>query len=622
MQSIEQSLNRIRDFTRQQRFEEAVSAAQALCATASHCREAWYLLAVNQRCLKQIDAALATLDRLEREHPQLGRLYQERGYCYLSQRDAAHATNAFEQAVSVNPALEGSWRALESLYRLQGDIAGAERIAQQLAMLQRKPQELVRAAGLVSEGELNAAEPLIHSYLQREAEDIEVRSDYAQLLMKRQKYQQAIEQLDWLIEHDPDNWAHRVLRANARAGHGDHEAALQDYESMLGTACEQDASLQVLRGHSLQAVGRQHEAIGCYRAAAAARPGFGDAYWSLANLKTHRFLDQEISDMQTALASADLATTDSIHLHFALAKALENRADYSQSWSHYSKGNALKRTQTRYRPEFLEAIANTQAQTFTPAFLKARAGVGCPESRAIFIVGLPRSGSTLVEQILASHSQVEGTQELPLLPRIVEDLQGYPHSLLQWDAERFRELGERYLQDSREFRRTDRAYFIDKMPNNFRHLGLIHLMLPNAKIIDVRREPLACSVGNLKQLYASGQEFSYDFESMARYYRTYLELMRHWDQVLPGQVLRIFHEDLVADLEYCVRRLLSFCGLGFEEACLEFHNTVRTVSTASSEQVRRPIDRGALDQWRHFEPWLQPLKEMLGDALSRYRPPH
>jgi tetratricopeptide (TPR) repeat protein len=656
MPSVEQSLNRIRDFTRQQRFEDAVSAAHALCASTADCREAWYLLAVNQRCLKQIAAALATLDRLEQEYPQLGRLYQERGYCYLSLRDAARASNAFEQAVSINPALESSWRALESLYRLRGDIPGAERIAQQLAILQRMPADLVRAAGLVSEDELDAAEPLLHACLQREAEDIEVlrllsiiaqrrgrmhdaeqwlakvrtlapdsidaRSDHALLLLERQKYQQAIEHLDWLIQHEPHNGGHRMLRANAHAGRGDHEAALHDYECLLDAASEHEAALQVLRGHSLQAVGKKHEAIASYRAAAAARPGFGDAYWSLANLKTDLFDDQEITAMQAALASADLPTTDAIHLHFALGKAWENRAAYSQSWAHYSRGNALKSAQTPYRAGFLEANTQMTRQLFTPAFLAARTSVGCADSSAIFIVGLPRSGSTLIEQILASHSQVEGTQELPLLPRMVEEIQGYPQSLATWDAERMRELGQRYLEESREFRHTDRGYFIDKMPNNFRHIGLIHLMLPNAKIIDVRREPMACCVGNFKQLYASGQEFSYDLKSMAHYYTTYLELMRHWDRVLPGQVLRIYHEDVVADIEYSVRRLLSFCGLGFEQACLQFHQTQRTVSTASSEQVRRPIDRDALGQWRHFEPWLSPLKELLDDALTRYRPPH
>jgi tetratricopeptide (TPR) repeat protein len=625
MESVEQSLNRIRDFTRQQRFDEALSAAQILCETASHCREAWYLLAVTQRCLKQIPAALATLDRLEQEYPQLGRLYQERGYCYLSQRDAARASSAFEQAVSINPALEGSWHALESLYRMRGDLPAADRIAQQRAIVQRMPPELVRAAGLVSEEELEAAEALIRSYLQREPEDAEalgLLSIVAEKWLERQRYPQASDTVDWLIQHEPQNRDHRRLHAAIRAARGDHPAALQELESLLAEDAEPDASVQVLRGHSLQALGRQQDAIASYKSAAAARPGFGDAYWSLANLKTYRFDRLEIAAMQAALTSTDLSATDAIHLHFALGSALEHRAEYLLSWEHYAMGNALKREQTFFRPESVETMTHRQEQVFTRAFVAARADVGCPDSSALFIVGLPRSGSTLIEQILASHSQIEGTQELPLLPRIVEELPGYPRSLSDWDPKRFRALGERYLEESREFRRTDRAYFIDKMPNNFRHVGLLHLMLPNAKIIDVRREPMACCVGNLKQLYASGHEFSYDPGSMARCYRTYLQLMRHWDQVLPGKVLRVFHEDVVEDTEYHVRRLLNFCGVGFEEACLEFHRTQRTVSTASSEQVRRPIDRSTLEQWRHFEPWLAPLKDLLGDALTRYRPPH
>ena len=280
-----------------------------------------------------------------------------------------------------------------------------------------------------------------------------------------------------------------------------------------------------------------------------------------------------------------------------------------------------------YRPEIVETNTRAQMEVCTAEFFASRAGVGAASDEPIFIVGLPRSGSTLLEQILASHTRVEGTQELPDIPRIAAELQGrapdldhprYPAVLTDLTAEDFKRLGERYLADTRIYR-TGKPRFIDKMPNNFRHLGLMHLMLPNARVIDARREPMACCFSNLKQLFANGQEFTYSIEDIARYYRTYLDLMQHWDRVLPGRVLRVWHEDVVDDLETSVRRILDFCGLEFQPACVEFHRTERSVRTASSEQVRQPIFREGLDQWRHFEPWLGPLQQALGDALVRYR---
>ncbi|MDB6102838.1 MAG: sulfotransferase, partial [Gammaproteobacteria bacterium] len=310
-----------------------------------------------------------------------------------------------------------------------------------------------------------------------------------------------------------------------------------------------------------------------------------------------------------------------------LGKALEDRQQYEKSFQYYARGNSLKRAESHYRPEVLELNTRLQIEVCTPALFARNEDCGVRASDPIFVVGLPRSGSTLIEQILASHSGVEGTQELADVPRIVVDLKGrdsdldnprYPAVLAGMTAEDFRRLGEKYLTDTRIYR-TGKARFIDKMPNNFRHIGLIHLMLPNAKIIDARREPMACCFGNLKQLFAQGQEFCYSVEDIARYYRTYLELMRHWDTALPGRVLRVQHEDVVDDLEGTVRRLLDYCELQFEPACIEFHKTERSVRTASSEQVRQPIYREGLDQWRHYEPWLQPLRESLGDALTRYR---
>jgi hypothetical protein len=331
--------------------------------------------------------------------------------------------------------------------------------------------------------------------------------------------------------------------------------------------------------------------------------------------------------MREQQAAPATALVDRYHLSFALGKAFEDRGAYAQSFGFYEQGNGFKRSESHYRPEHIERNTELQIEICTREFIEAHRGVGSDNADPIFIVGLPRAGSTLLEQILASHSLVQGTQELPDIPRMVMEMQGrepdmenprYPGVLAGMQREDFRRLGEKYLHDTRIYR-SDRPYFIDKMPNNFRHIGLIQLILPNARIIDARREPLACCFSNLKQLFASGQEFTYSIDDIARYYRTYLELMDHWDAVLPGRILRVHHEEVVDDLEGNVRRILDFCGLGFEPACVEFYKTERSVRTASSEQVRRPIFREGLDQWRHFEQWLAPLKEALGDALTTYR---
>jgi hypothetical protein len=331
--------------------------------------------------------------------------------------------------------------------------------------------------------------------------------------------------------------------------------------------------------------------------------------------------------MRAAEAAETTPMVDRYHLCFALGKALEDRGQYSQSFEYYARGNALKRAESHYQPELLERNTRLQIAVCTPALFARHRDSGARAIDPIFIVGLPRSGSTLIEQILASHSAVEGTHELADVPRMVVELRGrevdpdnprYPAVLAGLKAEDCQRLGEKYLNDTRVYR-TDKAHFIDKMPNNFRHLGLIHLLLPNAKIIDARREPMACCFGNLKQLFARGQEFTYSIEDIARYYRTYLELMRHWDAVLPGRVLRVHYEDVVQELEVNVRRILDYCGLEFEPACVEFHRTERSVNSASAEQVRQPLYREGVDQWRHFEPWLGSLGAALGDALERYR---
>jgi tetratricopeptide (TPR) repeat protein len=479
-------------------------------------------------------------------------------------------------------------------------------------------------------GVLDDAEVLLGAALKLVPKYHAARLDYARVLVDRQKYLQAQEEIDRLLRLEPGNRDYLSLYAAACVGLGEHEAAIALYLQLLA-APPASPELHVALGHSLKAIGRQKEATESYKAAAAARSSFGDAWWSLANLKIYRFSEDEIAHMRAGEAAPDTSPVDRCHLCFALGKAFEDRNEYPESWQYYQRGNALKRPESLYHPEIDEGNTRRQIEVCTAQFFAARAGSGVPEPDPIFIVGLPRSGSTLIEQILASHSQVEGTEELADVQRIVLELgrrgsdpdaanptdpehPGYPAVLTRLAPEDFRRLGERYMNDTRAYR-GGKPFFIDKMPNNFRHLGLIHLMLPNARIIEVRREPMACCFSNLKQLFAKGQEFTYSIEDIARYYRTYLDLMRHWDMVLPGRVLRVWYEDVVEDLDGSVRRILEYCGLEFELACVEFYKTGRRVGTPSSEQVRQPIFREGLFQWQNYEPWLGTLKNALGDTL-------
>jgi tetratricopeptide (TPR) repeat protein len=657
--AVELEVQRIRALCGQRRFGEALEAADALLAAVPENRDVLYLRARTQRLSGATAAALATLAELERLHPHFSRLHEEKGLCHVAAKQAPQAIGALLKAVHINPALPASWSMLEGLYRMTGREANAADAAAHVAALKQLPPEVVTATALFSDGELGAAEQLIRAFLLEHGHHVEAmrllarigiarevfddaqlllegvlelapdyqaaRVDYAQVLLERHLYAQAEKQTRKLLAAEPANRNYRTIHALSCVGLGQHERAIGLYRELLAGAA-QPAELHLSIAHSLKTLGRQAEAIAEYRAAAE-RTGFGDAWWSLANLKTYRFEERDLEAMRAAEVAAGTSDADRVHLCFALGKALEDAGQYRQSFEYYARGNALKRAVSRYRPEIVELNTRLQIEVCTRALFARHRENGAPAPDPIFIVGLPRSGSTLIEQILASHSAVEGTHELADIPRIVADLRGresesdrprYPAVLSEMSPGNFRRLGEKYLADTRTYR-SGKARFIDKMPNNFRHIGLIHLMLPNAKIIDARREPMACCFGNLKQLFATGQEFTYSIEDIARYYRTYLELMRHWEQVLPGRVLRVQHEDLVDDLEGNVRRMLEHCALAFESSCVEFHKTGRSVRTASSEQVRQPIYREGLDQWRHYEPWLEPLRTALGDALTRYR---
>jgi tetratricopeptide (TPR) repeat protein len=655
--SVEAEVRRIRELLERSDFARAFAAADVLLRQVPENRDVLYMVAVSQRYLQRIPDAFATLARFEKLHPDYSRLFQERGHCYVALRSAEPAIEAFLRAVNLNPALPASWNALQILFRMTGQAANAEMAAAHVKTLAELPTEVVTASSMFSDGETHEAERIVRKFLLAHGNHIEAmrllakigakldvlddaellleavlvlapdyhaaRYDYVHVLLGRHKHVKALAELDKLLKVEPDNRSYRTAYATAWVGLGDNEKAVQLYRELL-VETPQAADVHLSVAHALKTLGRRGEAIESYRTAAAIRPSYGDAYWSLANLKTYRFADDEIRRMRAEESAPSTQLIDRYHLCFALGKAFEDRAQYAESFEYYERGNTLKKTQSRYRPEYTERNARLQASICTAEFFGARHGAGSLNAEPIFIVGLPRAGSTLLEQILASHSQVEGTMELSDVPRLVQELQGressdadprYPRVLAELGTEQFQRFGEKYLADTRIYR-TDKPRFIDKMPNNFRHIGLIHLILPNAKIIDARRDPLACCFSNFKQLFASGQEFTYSLEDIGRYYRSYVELMQHWDAVLPGKILHMQHEDVVEDLDGNVRRLLEFCGLPFESQCIEFYKTERSVRTASSEQVRQPIFKEGLDQWRHFEPWLRPLMEALGDLAK------
>ena len=576
----------------------------------------------------------------------------------LGQPQAALA--ALRHAVALKPDMPDAWRAIGDHLVATGDVAGADAAyARHIKASTRDPRLLSAASALV-EGRIAQAEALLRAHLRQYPTDVAAirmlaevaarlgrntdaeallerclelapsfhpaRHQYAIVLQRQNKAAAALRQLDQLEKIDPRNPSYRNLKAVVLVKIGEYQESIEIYAEVLATHPDQ-SKLWLMYGHALSTAGRERDGIAAYRKCIQLAPRFGEAYWSLANLKTFRFSAQEKRDMQTQLASDDLSTDDRLHFDFAMGKALEDEADYAASFSHYSSGNRLRRSQLAYVADEMSSFVRESMELFTPEFFASRAGYGAPDSDPIFIVGLPRSGSTLIEQILASHPSVEGTMELPDILAMAGALAGqrkpsepsrYPAALATLSAPACRELGERYIRDTRIQRKTARPLFIDKMPNNFLHIGLIRLVLPNAKIIDARRHPLACCFSTFKQHFAEGHRYSYSLEELGRYYREYVLLMEHFDRVTPGAVYRVIHEHLIDDTETQVIRLLSHCGLPFDSACLRFHENTRPVRTPSAQQVRRPINREGVEQWRHFAPWLQPLREALGDVIQAY----
>jgi tetratricopeptide (TPR) repeat protein len=520
-----------------------------------------------------------------------------------------------------------------------------------IATAGRYSPRLIEAALALHDNQLHRAEPLLRAHLKddpfdvaairmfaelagrigryRDAESLlrravelapgftPARANLALVLYRLNRPVEALAELDSVLADEPDNPTHTNLQAAANARLGDFDAAIGLYERVLERAPNQPR-VWMSYGHMLKTVGRQADAVAAYRRALALLPALGEAWWSLANLKTVRFDDADLAAMETALAGGELAEEDRFHLDFALGKALEERGQAAPAFAHYAAGNALRRKSLRYAAEDTTRLVDAHIAHCTPELLAAREGQGCAAPDPIFILGMPRAGSTLVEQILSSHSLVEGTAELADLPVLARDIAGYPAGLADLSGEQLHAIGEAYLRRTRIQRRTDSPFFIDKLPNNWAHVPLILLALPNARIIDARRHPLGCCFSNFKQHFARGQGFSYALDDMGRYYADYVRLMAHVDAVAPGRVHRVLYEAMVEDTEAQVRALLAACGLDFEPACLAFYETERAVRTASSEQVRRPIFRDGVEGWKPFEPWLDPLKAALGDVLTAY----
>ena len=618
-----------------------------------------FVIASALRAQGHKDDALRRLQDLTRRAPDFALAQQELGFAYATTGKLLPAIQALQSAVGTQPKLSASWKLMGELFLVDGDADSANEAFRQHLLSSNEDPNLVRAVDHFRAGRFGRSERLCRELLKDDPNNVTAirllaevgikigvyvdaenllerclelapdfslaRLNYANVLGKREKLEQALAQIDQLLAAEPNKPAYLAQRAAILVRMGDFEQALPCYEYLLSHFHAQ-ASIALSYGHALKTVGRQENAIEAYRQAIELRPSFGDGYWSLANLKTFSFDDIDIEAMRAEIGKTSCSREDHFHLCFALGKALDDREQYDEAFQYYQLGNRTKEKLEGYDADTTESIVQEIKSVCDKELFRAAAGQGCPAPDPFFVVGLPRSGSTLLEQILASHSQGDGTKELVQILAFVRRLGGrrkksevsrYPGVLRELRADQLKELGQEYIDQTR-IQRAAAPYFIDKMPNNFFHVGLISLILPNAKIIDARRHPMAACFSGYTQLFARGQPFTYSLSHISRYFRDYVDIMDHWDEVLPGKVLRVQYEDVVADTEGQVRRMLEFCELPFEESCLQFHQTERPVRTASSEQVRQPIYSGALQHWRHYEQHLDELKESLGPLLQRY----
>jgi len=654
--SLSVDLSEARQAVKENRFQHALDLFEIILETDHDHIDSLYLASVSSRYLKKFDESRKYIERLLFIAPDMGRAYQELGHMHRDMGNLAKAAVHYRQACELNPALLASWSSLYKYFVESKNKPAADHAREQIEKLQSLPPALLYIDQIMNEGRLGIAETQCRAFLKKnpthtyamsllseianrlgyfddaefllekavefEPNDGELRMKYAQILRKKQKFAKTMEQVNILCNQYPENHTYQAQKASEVMQNGGHEEAIKLLDNILEKN-PYNFSTFTSKGHAQKTLGQTDQAIHSYQSAYKIKPDHGEAFFSLANLKTYSFSANELQGMRDQVQRVDLSLRDKAYFHFALAQACESIGEFEEAFIHLEQGNKIKRDQSKYSIERMDAELNSQIDICDIAFFDDLGSGGSDTKDPIFILGLPRAGSTLIEQILASHSMIDGTLELPNILSIAQSLRGddiygkegnYPKSMKSLTLDQRESLGKKYI-DETQMHRKDAPMFADKMPNNFRHIGLIHLIMPNAKIIDARRYPLDCCFSMFKQLFAQGQEFSYGLAEAGSYYNSYVKLMDHWNKVLPNKILRVNNEDVVEDLEGQVRRMLDYLELPFEEECIAFHKTERSVRTASSEQVRKPVNKDGMGRWKPYAKNLRPLLESLDHNL-------
>ncbi len=571
-----------------------------------------YLAAVSARYLKKYDDSKKYIEKLLMNAPDMGRAYQELGHLNRDMGDEEKAVVHYRQACELNPALLASWNSLYQYFVKNENKPAADHALQQINKLQSLPGVLLYVDQILNEGRLGLAETKCRSFLKKNPTHTYAMSLLAEIANRMGYFDDAEFLLEKAVEFKPDDGDLRMKYASI----------LRKKQKFAKTMEQVNIPS---KGHAQKTLGRTDQAIKSYQSAYQIKPDHGEAFFSLANLKTYSFTSNELDSMREQVGRVDLSLRDKAYFHFALAQGCEVNGEYDEAFFHLERGNKIKNDQSQYSIERMDKELQAQIDVCDETFFRDLGSGGYNTKDPIFILGLPRAGSTLVEQILASHSMIDGTLELPNILSIAQSLRGddiygkvgnYPKSMKSLTLEQRESLGKGFIEDTK-MHRKDAPMFTDKMPNNFRHIGLIHLIMPNAKIIDARRYPLDCCFSMFKQLFAQGQEFSYGLAEAGSYYKSYVKLMNHWDEVLPNKILRVNNEDIIEDLEGQVKRMLEFIEVPYEEECISFYETDRSVRTASSEQVRRPINKEGMERWKPYSKHLKPLINSLGEELLR-----